>query len=161
MQEELNPDEKTLSKLALKLNMLIQNVTEGFQPALRRGGLNATSSEDSEVQNSTIQAPSDSVGLLPSSSAPEVPEIQNPKGHLNLKAPESHPEHHHHHHHHHHKDSEVKPSGDFEVVEDDSEVFSSGLPPESTSSESPPSTTTSESEIQVYDDDIWDYRDME
>lgn len=54
-QEQLNPDESTLSQLALKLNILIQNVTEGFEPALRRGGGgNTTSTEDGEIQNSTM-----------------------------------------------------------------------------------------------------------
>ncbi|CAP38188.1 Protein CBG21355, partial [Caenorhabditis briggsae] len=80
-KEQLNPDESTLSQLALKLNELIQNVTDGNLPALRRGG--------------------------------------------------------------------------------NGNEFSSGLPPEESTTESPTTTTEKSSEIEVYDDDVWDYRDME
>ncbi|KAF1766999.1 hypothetical protein GCK72_006957 [Caenorhabditis remanei] len=199
-KEQLNPDESTLSQLALKLNELIQNVTDGSQPALKRGGSNATDT-DSEIPNTTMAAEkelkavtmedsTDTIELLPSSSAPEATPV---------------PRHHHHHHHHHHRhhqnpqepvteqpsaeshdsmtsESESVSSAttshpnrhqdlDYEILDEEHETkeFSSGVPPEDmTSTTTTSSTTTTEattteasSEIEVYDDDVWDYKDME
>ncbi|EGT35786.1 hypothetical protein CAEBREN_28360 [Caenorhabditis brenneri] len=204
-KEQLNPDESTLSKLALKLNMLIQNVTEGFQPALKRGGSNATE----DVQNSTMETvkeleavtavedSTDSIVLLPSSSAPE--DFENRQAHQNPQNSQQH-HHRHHHHHHHQQQQQQQPdiqtteptttttttthptppplhpptqphhSQDYEVRDEeyDFREFSSGLPPDDVvvpttpSTTTPPTTTTgASSEIEVYDDDVWDYKDME
>ncbi|CAI2347006.1 unnamed protein product [Caenorhabditis sp. 36 PRJEB53466] len=155
-KEELNPDEKTLGKLALKLNYLIQNVTEGSRPALKRGGVNGT--EPMEVVNGTTpveKVPDDGIVLLPSSTAPEPS--------TDVPALQTHPDHHNHHHSQHSQPNPEgpeasepkKPNQDYEIVDEEFEnkEFSSGLPPET--------TTEVASEIEVYDDDIWDYRDME
>uniref|UniRef100_A0A1I7UKL4 Neur_chan_LBD domain-containing protein n=1 Tax=Caenorhabditis tropicalis TaxID=1561998 RepID=A0A1I7UKL4_9PELO len=165
-KEQLNPDESTLSQLALKLNMLIQNVTDGFQAPLKRGGANGT--DIFEAGNSTMQAvtvvdSTDTVVLMPSSEAPV------------------HHIHHHHHHHHHHEPTTVTqettvsttvpstvpptiPPTETTVTQDyfdyENREVSSGTPP----NEDDDVTTTvspTTSEIEVYDDDVWDYRDME
>lgn len=221
-KEQLNPDESTLSLLALKLNELIQNVTEGNQPALRRGGNNAT--DESEIQNSTMETmkelkavtmedSTDTIELLPSSTPTETVEDSN--NHQTTHAPQHHHHHHHHQHHrHHHQNHQAsepqnpeapqKPehpnlhvqkvykihhgsndvltssesathsgpvpprhhSEDYEILDEEftTREFSSGLPPDDmTTSTTTEATTTkqSSSEIEVYDDDIWDYKDME
>uniref|UniRef100_A0A8R1DHR9 Uncharacterized protein n=2 Tax=Caenorhabditis japonica TaxID=281687 RepID=A0A8R1DHR9_CAEJA len=192
-KEELNPDESTLSKLALKLNLLIQNVTEGFQPALRRGGLNSTSSEVEEPDNSTVseteqilqaavEDSTDSIVLLPSSTSTEAHAEVTTTTH---QEPRQHKHHHHHHHHHHHQphhqnhqdhqqttsQPESPPSSpthqpappDYEIRDDESEdvPFTSDLPPDDVSTTTTTTTEAPPSEIEVYDDDVWDYRDME
>ncbi|UMM20017.1 hypothetical protein L5515_015398 [Caenorhabditis briggsae] len=193
-KEQLNPDESTLSQLALKLNELIQNVTDGNLPALRRGG-HGNGTEEEEIQNSTMETilkavtVEDTVGveLLPSSTPTES--VADPSRQTTTTQPHHHHHHHHHGHHqnhqnpnlhvqqvhtiHHTEDSNRIQSSestttpphtqDYEIQDQEFEnqEFSSGLPPEESTTQSPTTTTEKSSEIEVYDDDVWDYRDME